>query len=184
MIPKRIAGANVVMGPPEGWDDARQGKCLQLHVLRNNGRCYSAWEPTPAELEALNIGASVILSVVGGQPPVWLEVDMLSASPPAQKSTREKLCVAACTDVGDDVLQSLIRDGGLGKLLAFIKDELKLGSMVDWLAGLETRIAKAAEIVALIQSGEGGLEGIKQTMRDFLAEEDAATAAKPGQTLQ
>ena len=35
-------------------------------------QCQSAWEPTPRELAILNAGGSVILSIIGGQPPVML----------------------------------------------------------------------------------------------------------------
>jgi hypothetical protein len=41
----------------------------------------SAWEPTPEELAHLNAGGSVILRVLGGQPPVALYVE-----PPAEES--------------------------------------------------------------------------------------------------
>lgn len=37
--------------------------------------CDSAWEPTPAELEMLNAGGSVVLRVVGWQVPVALYVE-------------------------------------------------------------------------------------------------------------
>jgi hypothetical protein len=75
MMPKRISNANVTLGPPAEWDEAKHGKCVSLFVRRAPwGDCESAWEPTPAELEALNRGASVVLRVYGGQPPVWLYV--------------------------------------------------------------------------------------------------------------
>jgi hypothetical protein len=49
--------------------------CGRLHVRVLPGKvCESAWEPTPDELAALHAGGSVILSVVGGQPPVMLSV--------------------------------------------------------------------------------------------------------------
>ena len=76
MIPRRIAGATHHLGAPQSWDEATQGPCRRLHVrVSPEGICESAWEPTPAELAALNAGASIILSVVGGQPPVMLSVE-------------------------------------------------------------------------------------------------------------
>ena len=71
------------MGAPEGW--AEQGcECARLWVrkIEENGLSVveSAWEPTPAELAALNAGGSIILGVVGGQPPVMLSVE----APPAE----------------------------------------------------------------------------------------------------
>ena len=81
MIPRRIAGATHHLGAPQGWDEATQGPCKRLHVrVSPEGVCESAWEPTPAELAALNGGGSIILGVVGGQPPVMLSVE----APPAE----------------------------------------------------------------------------------------------------
>jgi hypothetical protein len=80
MIPRRIVGATHHLAAPEGWDEASQGLCSRLHVrVLPKNVCESAWEPTPAELAALNAGASIILGVVGGQPPVMLYVE-----PPAE----------------------------------------------------------------------------------------------------
>lgn len=83
MLPRKIEGANVVFGAPEGWDEATQGPCIKLHarVVRDDTgmRVETAWEPSPEELAMLNAGGSVILSVVGGQPPVWI-----SAAAPAE----------------------------------------------------------------------------------------------------
>jgi hypothetical protein len=80
MIPKRIAGATHNLGRPPGWDEARDGNCghLWVRVETENGRvarCVSAWEPTPEELAILNAGGSVLLSIVGWQPPVWVSAE-------------------------------------------------------------------------------------------------------------
>lgn len=75
MIPMRIANATHYMGAPKGWEPERDGRCSHLAV-RVVGNVYeSAWEPTPDELAALNAGGSVLLRVVGGQPPVMLLVE-------------------------------------------------------------------------------------------------------------
>ena len=75
MIPRRIANANLYMGAPEGWKPEDDGDCIHLAV-RSDGRIFqSAWEPTPSEIAAINAGASIVLSVVGGQPPVMLQVE-------------------------------------------------------------------------------------------------------------
>lgn len=76
MIVARIAGANVNFGAPKNWDDARDGPCRSLPVRVVDGSYQSAWEPTPDELLMLNAGGFVVLSVVGGQPPVCLSVEM------------------------------------------------------------------------------------------------------------
>lgn len=75
MIPRRIAGANTKFGPPEGWDTEVNGHCGNLHARRESGLVETAWEPTPDELAALNAGGSVILTVVGGLPPVALRAE-------------------------------------------------------------------------------------------------------------
>lgn len=79
MIAVRIANATRELGPPRTWNERENGRCTRL-VVRDVGESIvqSAWEPTPAELAALNAGGRVILSVWGGQPPVALNVEMLS----------------------------------------------------------------------------------------------------------
>jgi hypothetical protein len=76
MIPRRIAGATLNLGPPEGWD---KGECSPLAVRVENDTgysvCASAWEPTPEELTRLVTGGSVVLRVFGMQPPVALTVE-------------------------------------------------------------------------------------------------------------
>ena len=77
MIPKRIANFTHRLRPPSSWT-AADGKCHELTVRENNGTFESAWEPTPAELELLNAGGSVILRVAGGQAPVLLYVEPIA----------------------------------------------------------------------------------------------------------
>ena len=74
MIAKRIAGATHRLGAPSNWTEG-DGKCHALSIRQRDGCCESAWEPTPAELEMLNAGGSVILRVRGGQLPVFLYVE-------------------------------------------------------------------------------------------------------------
>ena len=75
MIPRHIYGATVRLNPPANWDEETHGPCCRLYArVTDDGTYESAWEPTPDELAALNAGASVILAVKGGQPPVMLYV--------------------------------------------------------------------------------------------------------------
>ena len=86
MIPIRIAGATNKLGEPENWDSTVHGKCNPLVIRRtDDGVFESAWEPTPVELAALNDGGSVVLSVVGGQPPVKLSVEPHPSLPAGRK---------------------------------------------------------------------------------------------------
>jgi hypothetical protein len=75
MIAMRIAGATHRLGAPKGWDKDKDGNCGHLWVRVAGNVFTSAWEPTPGELQALNEGGSVRLSIVGGQPPVMLDIE-------------------------------------------------------------------------------------------------------------
>lgn len=85
MIPRRIHGANRWMGAPVGWNPEIDGHCshlaVRMSVCETLVFCESAWEPTPEDLDLLNKGGSVILRVVGGQPPVALYVEALIEEP-------------------------------------------------------------------------------------------------------
>ncbi len=78
MIPKRITDATHRLIAPEGWSDQTADNCTALNVrrIKEGGLVIfeSAWEPTPAEIEAINAGGLVVLRVVGGQSPVALSV--------------------------------------------------------------------------------------------------------------
>ena len=77
MIPARIAGCTRALGAPPGWTPETSGECCGLPIrdeVSGDMPCMiSAWEPTPAELAALNAGGKVYLRVVGtGHPPVMV----------------------------------------------------------------------------------------------------------------
>jgi hypothetical protein len=79
MIPARIEGCTRALGAPLGWIPETDGHCGTLPIRDEMQDdmpvMLSAWEPTPAELDALNAGAKVMLRVVGnGHPPVMLYV--------------------------------------------------------------------------------------------------------------
>ncbi len=83
MLHRRISGATRTFTAPVNWHrDNPTG--VDLHVrqsaIGDDIQVFSsAWEPTPAELKALNAGGSVILTIVGGQPPVKLHVEDLES---------------------------------------------------------------------------------------------------------
>lgn len=87
MIPKRIAGATRYLGAPKDWKPDRDGECSHLAILdleTDNGLnvMISAWEPTPAEIEALANGAPLYLQIVGtAHPPVavWVQSEKVPA---------------------------------------------------------------------------------------------------------
>lgn len=75
MLPVRIAGTTHTLGAPKDWDESVDGKCCGLAIRFVDGCCQSAWQPTPKELDILNAGGSVVLSIVGNQPPVNLSCE-------------------------------------------------------------------------------------------------------------
>lgn len=76
MRPGVIEGHTHCFGKPGDMSDE---ECFALHVRMGNfnglDQLTSAWFPTPDELQRLNDGAPVLLSIIGGgHPPVMLEV--------------------------------------------------------------------------------------------------------------
>lgn len=74
-----IKGATHNPGAPRNWTEAN-GPCGSLPIRYQkdafgNNECISAWKPTPEELQMLNDGGFVILSVSGWQVPVSLYVE-------------------------------------------------------------------------------------------------------------
>jgi len=79
MIPARIEGCTRALGAPPGWTPETSGTCVGLPIrdeVNGDMPCMvSAWEPTPAELAAIQGGAKIMLRVVGtGHPPVCVYV--------------------------------------------------------------------------------------------------------------
>lgn len=77
MIPKRHPNTTHWLGAPKGWEPGEHGTCGHLAIAAVQHPAgvamLSRWEPTPAELELLNAGGSIELSVIGGShPPVSL----------------------------------------------------------------------------------------------------------------
>ena len=79
MRPAAISGATHTFSAPKGWDESVSGPCADLDVRRTDDICESAWRPTAEELAALNAGGVVVLSIMGGQPPVMLSVEYTEA---------------------------------------------------------------------------------------------------------
>jgi hypothetical protein len=69
MNPVKFAGMNVTFVAP-GCDDLPAKK--QINKRYNRPSVTSCWRPTDEELQVLNKGGCVCLSVIGGQPPVAL----------------------------------------------------------------------------------------------------------------
>lgn len=55
-------GANIHAVAPPGFEEM----IGHLYVFHNGRSCVSAWKPTPEELEVLNAGGSIYVSVMSG----------------------------------------------------------------------------------------------------------------------
>jgi hypothetical protein len=62
MITHDFEGANVHAAPPPGYEEM----IGWLHCFHNGQACVSAWKPSPEDLEKLNAGQSVFISVMTG----------------------------------------------------------------------------------------------------------------------
>lgn len=73
MLPKAIEGTTRRIGKSQGF----LGLCIRdMELADGTPVMVSAWEPTPAELAALNAGQPIYLWIWGtGHPPVMLTVD-------------------------------------------------------------------------------------------------------------
>jgi len=79
MIAARHPNATRYLGAPAGWVPDEQGTCGHLAVAdiptSAGPGMDSIWEPTPAELRALNRGGFVRLTILGSMhPPVCVSV--------------------------------------------------------------------------------------------------------------
>lgn len=72
MLIARIVGYTRELGKSQGF----RGLPIKDRMLPDGTRMMlSAWEPTPQELEILNAGGKILLSVMGSvHPPVMLQV--------------------------------------------------------------------------------------------------------------
>jgi hypothetical protein len=77
MIPRKIKNYTQVMLAPSNMTQTEcKGLAVRVEPLELEAGIVftssSAWEPTPKELEILNAGGSVVVSVVGQQPPMFI----------------------------------------------------------------------------------------------------------------
>lgn len=86
MIPVPTKNATHIFGKPKNWDEIRDGQCRALSVRREvvNGRAefVSTWKPSLEEIQVLQDGGTILLTVCGVQPPVALHVEPADADTP------------------------------------------------------------------------------------------------------
>ena len=82
MRPIPTRDATHVFTKPQTWGtETTDGVCgdLSVRVQRYNGgermECVSTWQPSPDELALLNKGGVVLLSIIGKQVPVAINVE-------------------------------------------------------------------------------------------------------------
>ncbi len=75
MTPAIPPGYNVIYRKPVDWNEAKDGPCDDVHVIKKNGYITSVWKPSEDELKELNSGGLVLMVFVGENfPPVSLGV--------------------------------------------------------------------------------------------------------------
>jgi hypothetical protein len=65
MNPTHIPGANRVLTAPRDWDAERNGPCDPLPVIDTGEFFQSAWIPDPVEIDCMQAGAPVIVTIWG-----------------------------------------------------------------------------------------------------------------------
>lgn len=88
MLPVPTKNATHSYGPPPNWNEETMGKCGHLSVRAQEGKggvleSVSTWKPTLEEINYLQEGGSVILTVCGKQPAVSLHVELDWETPEA-----------------------------------------------------------------------------------------------------
>jgi hypothetical protein len=89
MIPLNFPEANTRFKAPAGMEESQVGTIPAFAGETKSGSCDGvpcvvvAWLPEPRELEALNRGAPVFLTVLGGLPPHFLTTNFAEATNPA-----------------------------------------------------------------------------------------------------
>jgi hypothetical protein len=81
MLPTKTRGATHALGAPKNWDEKTMGTCGVLSVRVQGGQggvteCVSTWKPSLEEINMLQEGGAVILTVSGWQPAVSLHVEI------------------------------------------------------------------------------------------------------------
>jgi hypothetical protein len=75
MLPTNFDAANIVFTKPKGWEDEA---CGDLPVFKGNDSdgnpvIISKWQPSKEDIDAINNGQGIYLSICGtGMPPVSL----------------------------------------------------------------------------------------------------------------
>ncbi len=70
MRPVQFNGVTRILAPPANWDGGELGPCDELPVREDGYTIESLWRPSETELDTLNRGGAVRLTVVGAQHPV------------------------------------------------------------------------------------------------------------------
>lgn len=72
--PIRTVSTTGIYGTPKDWDEEKHGPCVGLPVTRQGDYVMSYWTLAWKERFQLLAGRSIRLTIVGGQPPVTIEV--------------------------------------------------------------------------------------------------------------
>lgn len=75
MKPCKTPRTTVILGKPHGWDDEKNGPCIGLPIVEEDGYLYSFWLPSWRERLSILLGHPIQLCVASSfHPPVSIEV--------------------------------------------------------------------------------------------------------------
>lgn len=163
----RIDGANANPGAPKDWRPSRDGECGALPVRATfDGtrpiKCESAWMPTPQEMDALNNGGCVILTVAGWQVPVSLHVEpLVTSGDRIEVAAGEAACAIA--NAGGEVTNSEIAKGGSTMSMDAISDFH--GTVQGHLTTFRNLIIEECAVVAEIALAKTAASDIRRLVR-------------------
>lgn len=91
------------IGAPSDWNAETQGICHALPVadIDRDGRNYmrSSWRPSPAEMVALDMGATIDLDILGKvHPVICLSVDQVGPLDPNGAARRISIAIAGAVE--------------------------------------------------------------------------------------
>lgn len=84
MTPIHFPEANTRFGPPAGYDESQVATIHVHQRIIEGGSCdgwnqvIAAWQPSPEDLERINAGGPIFISMVGGLAPHFLSTDFES----------------------------------------------------------------------------------------------------------
>lgn len=160
MLPVRHPSTTRELGAPRNWDEKRSGTCWKLPIadVMVEGLPFmeSLWEPTPAELGALELGEKVILRVQGLGHPV---VSVAVTAP--QPETRDMTPSDRHNALAPSLLTRLLTECSTESEAMVVLESIVAGVMLRFRPDPAQATVVAAEVMAraIIRLREQGGQG-------------------------